>query len=543
MGRRLPTYRYPWDSSRAFACVLALGTAIAISYLLMLVSSPDVAALGAFVVAFAVFPGVMYVTVLRPSSASRAAQQSATHRQGSAAEPDVLARDLPGQGFPATDHRKVQVPGKVEPAGTDGDGSSEAPAATHSHILWIGCGDLLRRTTGVLGRLRDDHGARFTFIDVCDAEHVKQAPLPESPYYDVSSADQRSVLRKHLLEEPVSHVFVANPPPQHLLTAFKYSELVPGGQIVIAEPLDTNIALIETIASSNAWPDLTGKISVHAHYRSKGGVEPTHRAFPRLIELYGRVMSFEFYLIERRTVEEEDRLEALNVGVIFDLATHLFALAQLFFLDGTPALRIPGLTIRSTSMNITRVARARYALCRIENQEAETFAAIEVEIIVVYSKSEQGRQIEHRIPGLMVVGKGIKPEPGIDADLKGMRFSQELQPRCVNLVRNEVSPPLTDLDFYIADRDENGLGRSLVTALSSSCPSTHIGAERVSPVMSFMEAAQNARFLGEAISRASPLIRYSVGETLEAVLAKCVASGALNARWLSDAGYADIGFG
>ena len=77
----------------------------------------------------------------------------------------------------------------------------------------------------------------------------------------------------------------------------------------VSQPLDTNFALIETVAAG-AWPDITEKIFVHDHYRNKGAVEPVFLAFPKLIELYGQINSFEFYLIEHKSVEEEGRLEA-----------------------------------------------------------------------------------------------------------------------------------------------------------------------------------------------------------------------------------------
>ena len=418
-------------------------------------------------------------------------------------------------------------------------------ARAQPHILWAGCGDLLRRTMKAVVSLQNDHKAELTFIDIRKADDLKQYPPEGTSYYDVNIKSQRSDLRKYLRQRPLTHIFVANLPPQHMLTAFKFSELCPGGQIVISKPLDTNLTLIETIASGGAWPDVAAKIFVHDHYRNKGAVQPIYEAFPQLIDVYGKLKSFEFYLVESKTVEEEDRLEALNEGVIFDLASHLFALVQLFFLESpNPALKLPGLTLDKVWLEVNSVARARYALCHIENPNAETFAAIVVTLVVEYIRPARTQPIIHKIPGLMVVGKGIKPSQSISADLKGMRFNQELQTRSINLTRNEVNPPLSDLHFAKNSLKEDGFGRPIIRTLGQLKPNIESHIDTITPMMPFIQAAKNAKYIGETIRRAAaPLLFYKAGETLDAVLAKCVGAGLLDHQWLSEAGFVDIGFG
>ncbi len=411
------------------------------------------------------------------------------------------------------------------------------------HILWIGCGDLLCRTIEALHQLCESYDAQLVFVDICDQEKVKQLPPCNASFFNVSKGDERFELRKYLWSQPLTHIFVANWPPQHLLTAFKFSEMCPGGQIIISKPMDINLPLIEAVASG-AWPDITNKIFVHDHYRNKGAVEPMFQALPALINTYGRVRDFEFYLIECKTVEEEKRLEALNEGVIFDLASHLFAIVQLFFLDSpNVALIIPELALDSVSLEIRKVARARYANCQIENSNAETFAAVELTIIAHYSKPGNMHPLTYRIPGLIVVGKGIKPSQSIYAALKGLRFNLELQTRSVNLVRNEVNPPLSDLQFVSNNWQEDGFNAPIVTALSHKRPSLEGSKEKILTLMPFKHAAQNARYLGKSLRIASPLLYYSKGDTLDAVMAKCVGAEYLDHRWLSSVGYSDIGFG
>ncbi len=432
---------------------------------------------------------------------------------------------------------------------TISDNSANSSSANNStstesqHILWIGCGDLLYRSIAALLELSTTHAAQLVFVDIYDREQVKQIPPENASFFNVSRGDERYQLRKYLWSHPLTHIFVANWPPQHLLTAFKFSEICPGGQIIISKPMDINLPLIETVASG-VWPDITNKIFVHDHYRNKGAIEPVFQALPNLIDIYGRVRDFEFYLIECKTVEDEKRLEALNEGVIFDLASHLFAIVQLFFLDSpNPALAIPELVLDTVSLEMRSVARARYANCQIENSNAETFAAIELKIIARYSKPGNKRTLTYRIPGLLVVGKGIKPSQSITAAMKGLRFNQELQTRTVNLVHNDVNPPLSDLQFASINWQEDGFNAPIVTALSHERPRLESAKKKILTLMPFKHAAQNARYLGEALRIASPLLYYSKGDTLDAVMAKCVGAGYLDHRWLSSAGYSDIGFG
>jgi hypothetical protein len=265
-----------------------------------------------------------------------------------------------------------------------------------------------------------------------------------------------------------------------------------------------------------------------------------YHAFPKLIDSYGRLTQFEFYLVEYESVEDRDRTEALREGVIFDLSTHLFALCDLFLLSPPhPALNEQGLVVKSVDLSINKVARARYTRCHIENSEAETFAAIDVTLTASYARPKSGRVVTFLIPGLIVVGKGIKPTSNVTADLKGLRFTLELQARSLNLSRNEVSPPLSDIQF---DSAEDGFHTSLVDALSRQSPRERSGSVAIPPVVPLARAARIARLLGEVSQKASRLEHYRIGDTLDSVLARCVAAGTLDAKWLSKSGYADIGF-
>ncbi len=412
--------------------------------------------------------------------------------------------------------------------------------------VWVGCGDMYRRAHPALEHLQEE-GARMTLVDVKEVGKIIVPPPGNARFFNISDARQRRIFHQSLIDHPATHIYLANLPHQHLPTAILLAGKCPDAQIVIAKPLDTNFLLIETIANGVIWPGLLEHIFQHDHYLNKGVVEPLYQRFPELITTYGRVKSFEGYLVEHRTIEDEGRLEALNTGVICDLESHLFALTQQFFLSAYhPALVLPDIVIKDIRLVINQVCRARYANCQLENENAETFAAIAVSVIVEYRRiNDHPKNHSPRepivIPGLLAAGKGIKPSSSIRAGLKGMRFNQELQPRAMNLTSNLINPPLNDLD-HVAQ--ETGFHAPVITALSTRNGYSRTEAQKttIPAVMSFRMAAQNAHYLHTALNMRSPLRSYKKEDTLEQVLAQFVSRDELSPSWLPKEGYGDIGF-
>ena len=96
------------------------------------------------------------------------------------------------------------------------------------------------------------------------------------------------------------------------------------------------------------------------------------------------------------------------------------------------------------------------------------------------------------------MGKGIKPSSSISAGLKGLRFEQELQSRSVNLIRNEVNPPLTDLPYVIK---EDGFSATIVNALTKDEPAARNKGEHIAPVVAFHQAAHRRACLPRRCER------------------------------------------
>jgi DNA-binding winged helix-turn-helix (wHTH) protein len=277
--------------------------------------------------------------------------------------------------------------------------------------------------------------------------------------------------------------------------------------------------------------------SHHGRYTNNGAVGLMYSAFPKLIRRYGRITRFEFFLIEHRTVEDEGRVDALADGVILDLAPYLLALVQLLFLDFPhPALAEPDLELNSVGIRVNKVARARYTRCQIENADAETFAAIDVILTVRYAGRR--REIVREVLGLMAVGKGIRPSSNVCADLKGLRFEQELHTRCVNLARNEVNPPLADLDYYGDDR----FSGTIADALDNEKAHKYAGGEQNPHFVSVEQARVLAEVLKTVIRASSNLQFYRAGDTLDSVIAQSAADGSLDPQWLRRSNYVEIGY-
>jgi hypothetical protein len=408
------------------------------------------------------------------------------------------------------------------------------------NILWTGCGDLLRKSDKAVRDLIAS-GARFVFTDRTD--NVRQPPPENCPFFNISLADERERLRKLLRSDPLTHIYVATWPDVHLLTSFKYSDHCPGGTIIIPKPLDTNFELIETLAS-DAFPEINEKIFVYDHYRNKSVIEQLYQAFPKLIQSYGEVMEFEMYLLEYQTIEQECRQRALAKGVIFDLASHLLALVQLFFLDRPHiGLLEPRSVVKHVDISINQVARARYTHCQLPHN-IETFSAIDITLHVHY-RSSRGESSPRPIRGLLVVGKGVKPGQSLEADLKGLRLTFAIAPRAANFSRGTINPPLTDLDAFKGDM-ETGYYRPVVESLSNGRPVPASRVERLAGVpvlMNFAEARTNAVLLRKAILSGSAVTHYRTQkDTLREILAECVSQGHLDAKWLPRGEFGDIGY-
>src|SRR5438067_8614331 len=136
--------------------------------------------------------------------------------------------------------------------------------------------------------------------------------------------------------------------------------------------------------------------------------------------------------------------------------------------------------VRKVELRINHVARARYHHCDL-NDGVETFAAIDLSVLVTYLKNKT-----HEIRGLLVGAKGVKPIESVEADLKGMRYKFGSETRAGNLAQGTINPPLSDLAFI--PPAESGFFGPIVESLSYGRPPgglTGGGPERRHRLMNF----------------------------------------------------------
>jgi hypothetical protein len=417
--------------------------------------------------------------------------------------------------------------------------------SSQPNILWVGCGDLFKKCIRALETMRVNCSATISGIDIRDRDELDYFPQGHE-YYNIKLAEERSRLRRMVSERSFTHVYIANWPEMHLLSALKYAESCDQGVIIIAKPLDTNFELIETVAK-DIFPEFTRKIFVHDHYRNKGGIQPMYDVFPQLISAYGRVTRFRAFLVEPRLIEDEKRLDALECGVIFDLASHLFSLLQLFFLPKTsPGVQDPIIKgkrpILGVSLRINHVVRARYRKCELSNSDAETFAAIDTTLEITY-RDRYGKSQKRPIEGLLVVGKGITAEQEVadSVEVKAFELTLEGFIASLNFRRNSLNP---DLQAFLKKRtDENGYNTPLVESLSKRRSDlNNAQGTIIPPLMTFAEACENSKYLRESLymGKASRLLHYSPRATLSEVLNLCCSEGGLAERWRPRGGFTHL---
>lgn len=429
----------------------------------------------------------------------------------------------------------------------------------HPVILWIGAGSFFRRIAeSATFKILLDNGASLSVIDIRPKSEVRELPChPNVKYFDVSEHAQRKDLLYNRLGEQdtlFTHCYVANWPQAHILTAVKYSGLCSGGDIIITKPLDLNIPLVETI-HSGVFPDIHDKILVDDHYRNKGSIRALHRILPNIQKDQGKLRGFRMWLVEPKTVEEENRLEALECGVIWDLATHLISLIQLFFLDwprrglgmydqGSPT------NIRGVRPSVNKVLRMKYIDCRLKNPDAETLAVIELGITFQYKTYADWT--DANIDGLLVVGKGPVCQEGVDRPVKQVDLWFEGGHVNLNLDEGRILPAYPEFDD-VAGREEKGFFNSVIELLTHSyrklrardpeAVQTPPSPGRYHCGVSFEQAYQNVMLINE-IRRCAPvgamLRSYHQKEPIRRILERLTATDHLAKGWLDFSRYGDF---
>lgn len=358
------------------------------------------------------------------------------------------------------------------------------------NILWIGTGNFWFRLfrVGTFDALLRQHGASLTFADVNTFEQVVDRfrlsaeervkvleffQHPNVKYSNIANPTERQNLlynRVDSKDRVFTHIYIANWPEQHILSAMRWTSLAPRGVIIITKPLDLNIPQVQTIAAGK-FPGFKGKIFVDDHYRNKSSVRALHRMFGQFSQAnglnYGKLKSFRMWLVERKTAEDENRREALECGLIWDLATHLISFIQLFFLDA-PHLGLSGYAQgnygnpEDVRMEIRKVLRMRYVGCELKREDAETLAVIEVAIIFGYQT--YGGPVETTVSGLLVVGKGAARFEGVTDPVKQLDFSFERGPVSLNYNSGKLWPEFHDYRLT----EEHGFFEPVIELLTHS---------------------------------------------------------------------------
>jgi hypothetical protein len=104
---------------------------------------------------------------------------------------------------------------------------------------------------------------------------------------------------------------------------------------------------------------------------------------PELHAIHGFINQIRVFLVEHRSVNQEwNRRAALECGMIFDLGVHNVTVIQELVPPTLSWTNSHGHQFRRERREIEAVtcARGRTSACILQNQEAETFAAIELRI-------------------------------------------------------------------------------------------------------------------------------------------------------------------
>ncbi len=409
------------------------------------------------------------------------------------------------------------------------------------------------------------YDAHLTLIDIRPQKEIQayekivcqaQSKHSNIRYYDVSQAKQRESLvynRFGEKKQPFTHIYIATWPETHLLSAVKYSTLCHGGDIIITKPLDMNIPMVEDL-QEEVFPDLTSKFTVDDHYRNKGYVRALHKCLPSWITKHTqKLRGFRMWLVEEKTIEKENRLQALECGVIWDLATHLVSLIQLFFLDN-PHFALWGYTkgdpqkLHNVRLQVRKVLRKRYSGCELKTQEAETLAVIEVAVTFQFKTYGRDPWVEKEITGLLVVGKAASRGRDVEGPVKQIDFYFEGGPVNLNYNTGTLMPEIRGYN----PSEENGFFQPVIELLTHTQrrvrrEAANYGVRLAEPGkyhcgMSFEESFQNVMLINEIKNHPSGrnlLHSYNVGVDIHDVMNDLIAQDFLEKEknWMIERDY------
>lgn len=344
------------------------------------------------------------------------------------------------------------------------------PLSEIRKILVIGHGALAERQKPTYEHWLDQ-GVDIHCADVEDSQlndcldGIKKYVLPKHEAKLISQATSK---------KPFDLLCVNNIPELHLATALQYGTYAK--RIIIQKPQDLNFPLIRTIARANGQEKFRSKTVIHDHYRNKSAFVAMLNVLPSLIQQYGKLKKIMFFLTEAKGVREEhERAGSLKCGMIQDLAVHQISL-MLECLVNSTEWQWEGDSNRTRRIGGTLEIKncvKMVDMTSILSNDVETFAAIDLHLTEKLQYLN-GTQILSEFPNefdaLIVVGKGLVLEQGIEKDCKGivLEFARTGAQCVVDLTTNGLGNITTAEPI---NRNHGGMNRPLM--LISPNPPTH----------------------------------------------------------------------
>jgi|GEM_PF-5177369 len=301
-------------------------------------------------------------------------------------------------------------------------------------ILWIGWGDLAHKSKEAFSVIKQK-GYEILALDVMENPVGLKSTEPEKLFLRTSE-DHHKELVRIARQDGFDVVYVANYGHQHISSALEFQSFTP--QIIVAKPLDTCLDFLLNVGRDQEnFIHLLKKLFIHDHYLNKPGVVFLRDRMPELHSEHNFLDSIQLYLVERATIEEKEphRREALECGMLFDLAVHMISVLQVIvpesmsWHDGQGRYQRLDRRINVTACNVAKDAGSILTKSTvIRGREAETFGVIELKVTEKISH-ESSVEFERDFPVLIVVGKGVPAEQGITRDLKAifLKFRDEAE--------------------------------------------------------------------------------------------------------------------
>jgi len=316
-------------------------------------------------------------------------------------------------------------------------------------------------------------GVQFFAADIVPETEFRPNFTGFAGYFDVTNGADRQKLIELARDQPFDLGYDATWPNAHLLNAMNMEPFFK--HILVTKPFVSieQFSALEALMHLAAFRCVREKLLMHDHFANKPGLTALLSSLSAAHSLYGKFSRMLIVITERRSVndpEEIKRQEALQGGMVPDLASHAVMMIQLLTRKGLMSRDSQGNYFRRLDRTIvpTACVRAQMKLAALP-ENVDTACIIEYMVPEKLTLAREdgtvcGKPFSNTFYVLMVCGKGLSVTADASRDLKAVEISFQGQGRAtgiIDLETNTLNEVLERVPGLVIPRDNERIHRGI----------------------------------------------------------------------------------